>query len=396
MVVSMIIKGATINGDGLADVRIVTGRIVQIGSQLASEGDFVLDAMGGQLLPGLHDHHIHLAACARQNDSVYCGPPFVQNDKELQQALCLPGGAFIRGTGYDESIAGMLDRRQLDTLCPDRPVRIQHRSGRMWFLNTLALECALSSGKLVPSGLEKQNGDWTGRLFDGDDWLRHALGGQFPDLSHVSQELARYGVTGITDLSPKNDDSTAVHIAKQAATSQFLQRVVMGGTLNLAKDLPGGIQRGPAKLHLHEADFPPCESVEKFIRLSHDQGRPVAIHCVTEVELVFALAALRQASVLTGDRIEHASVSTPELVRQIADLNLIVVAQPHFIHDRGDSYRHEIAVADHEHLYRLRSFLDEGARLCGGSDGPYGSIDPWTAMAAAVSRNRGTRSPHSR
>ena len=49
----------------LVDVRLVNGVIAAIGPDVRpEEGDEVIDARGGALLPGLHDHHLHLAALA--------------------------------------------------------------------------------------------------------------------------------------------------------------------------------------------------------------------------------------------------------------------------------------------------------------------------------------------
>ena len=50
------------------------------------------------------------------------------------------GEGWLRGVNYHESIAGDLDRWQLDMLVNDRPARIQHRSGKLWVLNSLAVE----------------------------------------------------------------------------------------------------------------------------------------------------------------------------------------------------------------------------------------------------------------
>lgn len=50
-----------------------------------------------------------------------------------------PGIGWFRGIGYHDSAAGSLEREWLDRFRPKRPIRIQHRSGRLWVLNRLAL-----------------------------------------------------------------------------------------------------------------------------------------------------------------------------------------------------------------------------------------------------------------
>jgi hypothetical protein len=46
---------------------------------------------------------------------------------------------WIRAIGYHDSVAGPLDRAALDALVPTVPLRVQHRSGVLWILNSAGL-----------------------------------------------------------------------------------------------------------------------------------------------------------------------------------------------------------------------------------------------------------------
>jgi predicted amidohydrolase YtcJ len=411
----VLILGAEAWGHGLADVRIEDGRIAEIdprfpsplgeGLGVGDDGDDsscrtlptptpplkgrgyeVFNAHGAALLPGLHDHHIHLAGLAVRASSVVCGPPEVTDEGALALALLAPPGTgWLRGIGYHESVMGLPTARELDRLAPHRPLRIQHRSGRMWLLNTPGLEALLAKAE-APPGLERDAMGFTGRLFDEDQWLRAALGSVPPPFAAISAELASFGVTGITDMSPRNDPAMAAHFAEQHRQGHLRQHCWLAGELSLAEAPPGPWHLGPAKLHLHEAALPPFDEAAAFIAAAHRQTRPVAIHCVSEVELVYALAALESAGTLPGDRIEHASVAADALIGRIAALQLQVCVQPHFVAERGDRYLADVEPRHHGELYRLRALLDAGIVLAGGSDAPFASPDPWAAMAAAVSR----------
>ena len=131
----MLIRQATLPDGHVADVR-VDERIVDIADRLDPLGsEHVLDVEGGAVLPGLHDHHLHLRAMAAALDSLAVGPPRVRTKAQLAQALAtaVPGpDGWIRAVGYHASVAGELDRQQLDALVADTPLRIQHRSGAMW------------------------------------------------------------------------------------------------------------------------------------------------------------------------------------------------------------------------------------------------------------------------
>lgn len=383
----MLIAGAELEGGAIRDVRIEGGRIGAIGALEPLAGEPVVQAKGRLLLPGLHDHHIHAAALAASLTSVRCGPPEVSDADALTDALrTAPGSDWLRGMAYHESVAGLLDAETLDGIVADRPVRVQHRSGRMWFLNSRALDLLLAD-HAPPPGLEREGGRFTGRLFDEDAWMKRALGGRPPDLTAVGAILARAGVTGLTDMSPANDGVMARHFAAQQADGSLPQRVLLAGRLDLAQvDMEGAVRLGPVKLHLHEAELPDFDEAVAFMRAAHVQGRGVAVHCATEVELVFTLAAFEAAGVQAGDRIEHASVSPDTAVAEVARLGLAVCSQPHFVTERGDVYRADVEPELQPLLYRLAAFRDAGVTLAAGSDAPFGGPNPWASMAAAVSR----------
>lgn len=352
----------------------------------ASLGLTEIDARGAALLPGLHDHHIHLAGLAARAASVWCGPPEVTGAEALATRLAAqPGAGWLRAIGYHESVMGLPDARSLDRLVPGRPLRLQHRSGRMWLLNSPALAALLARAE-PPPGLERDAGGFTGRLFDEDQWLREALGGAPPDFAEVSATLARYGVTGITDMSPRNDAAMAAHFAAQHDCGNLQQNCWLAGKLSLAHAPAASWQLGPAKLHLHESALPAYDDALSFVREAHARGRALAVHCVSEVELVYALALLDEAGTMRGDRIEHASIASAELVARIAGSGIAVCVQPHFIHERGDRYLLDVEPRHHGDLYRIASLGSAGVTLAGGSDAPFASADPWDAMAAAVSR----------
>ena len=383
----MLIRNARLLGGQAVDVRIAGDTIVAIcrHDPASAEDAPVLEAGGGLLIPGLHDHHVHVAASAAALASVCCGPPEVADEEDLVRALSgATGTGWLRGIGYHESVAGDIDRSWIDAVIADRPVRIQHRSGRMWIFNSPGLErlCTATAGA-CPAGLDRGSG----RLFDEDRWLRSALGSRPPEFRAVAERWARWGVTGLTDMNPQNDRAAADHFAMQQADGSLSQRIVLAGLPELAP-VPSAtrVTIGPVKVHLHEVHLPDYDALVVLIRAAHAQGRNVAVHCVTETELAFTLAAFAGAGGQRGDRIEHASVASDALVAEIALLNLTVVTQPNFVSERGDGYLASIPREDWPYLYRLRAFRQAGVTLAGGTDAPFGAADPWAAMAAAISR----------
>ena len=372
----MLIANAEIYGKGTTDLRIRRGRIAEIGALTPHADERVLNAFGGALLPGLADHHVHLLSFAASLDSVACGPPDVTTGDALSATLQAhrPVDGWIRGVGYHESVAGDIDRWWLDRSVRDVPVRIQHRSGRLWILNSAALD-----------RIADRTGD--GRLYDQDAWLGARIGTTPPPIRKASERLASYGVTGVSDMTHRNTQETLALFGDLQRDGRLLQRVSVAGTLALDAGFTSErLCVGATKVHLHEASLPPFAELCRIIRASHANNRTVAIHCVTEAELVYALAAFREASPRAGDRIEHASVTPPHLLDQLSELQLVVVTQPNFVAERGAAYARDLPADTHAALYRCRSFLARGIPLAGATDAPFGDADPWKAMRAAVSR----------
>jgi predicted amidohydrolase YtcJ len=359
----LIRRGALLDGR-VVDIR-VEERIVETADTLAPlDGEQVLDADGGAVLPGLHDHHLHLRAMAAALDSVSVGPPGVRTKAQLAQVLATatPGpDGWIRAIGYHASVAGELDREQLDALVPDIPLRIQHRSGVMWILN---------SAGLASVGLADHP---DGRLHSADDWS-DALPRRATELADISHHLIGYGVTGVTDATPDLTAEDIVTLSVAHRRGEIPQRLHF---------------LAPGKRILHD-DRLDVDELTDWVTDHHADEVPVALHCVTHAQLVVAIAALRAAGGHPRDRIEHAAVVPDDMVSDLLDLGVTLVTQPNFVAERGEHYLREIPAAQWPQLWRLASLKAAGIPMAGGTDAPFGAMDPWAAMRAAVHRSTPT------
>lgn len=357
----MLIRRATLLDGRTVDVR-VGARIEEVGDGLAvGDGEGVLYAGGGTVLPGLHDHHVHLRSAASALDSFFVGPPGVSTKAQLTQLLsnATPGpDGWIRAVGYHESVAGELDRTALDAVVRDIPVRIQHRSGALWILNSEAL------GRV---GLPEHP---DGRLRSADRGWSDALAQRETDLAELSRRITATGVTGVTDATPDlgADDMVALLVAHRRG--EFRPR-------------PSFLAPGKKILQDDRLDL---DALTAWIADQHGDGRPVAVHCVTAAQLVVTIAALRAAGSHPLDRIEHAAVVPDDNVADLADLGVTVVTQPNFVAERGDQYLTDVPAAEHGQLWRVASLLDAAVPVALSTDMPFGHGDPWTAMRAAVYR----------
>jgi predicted amidohydrolase YtcJ len=356
----MLIQRATTLDGAVVDLR-VSEHIDEVADTLAARpGEDVLDAAGGTVLPGLHDHHVHLHSAAAAQTSIRVGPPQVRDRDGFAAALASAEAGddgWIRAVGYHNSVAGPLDREALDALAPSAPLRVQHRSGVLWILN---------SAGLVRVGLA---GHPDGRLRSTDSWA-DALGRNETNLADLSQRISGYGVTGITDATPDLAIADAVRLSELHRHGELRQHVHC---------------LAPGKRILHDDDLD-LEQLADWIVQRHRDDRPVAVHCVTAAQLLVTIAALREAGCHPGDRIEHAAIVPSDCLADVADLGVTVVTQPNFVVERGDQYLDEVPAAEHDQLWRVASLLEAGVPVALSTDMPFGDGDPWAAMRAAVHR----------
>ena len=388
----VLIQDAEIDGR-VVDVLLDGDRIAAIGPDLDEPpGGAVITAQGGALLPGLHDHHVHLLAHAARAASISLGPPAVTAPDHLDAAIrsahrARRAGEWLRGVDHDDDVGGPLDRSRLDDLAPGRPVRVQHRSGAYWVLSTAGLAHLPVDSSV--EGVERDpDGAPTGRLWRLDGWLRrHLPDAGPPDLAEVGRRFARCGVTGVTDATPSDDASDFDVLAEAVRSGALpLHVTVMGSALLAATHVPEPLRRGPVKIVVGDHDLPGLDAVAHDIETAHRADRPVAIHCVTAVAAALSLAAWELAGVRRGDRMEHGSVLDTAAADRLAGLGITVVTQPAFVHDHGDRYLDEVDPTDRPHLYRCATLLEHGVAVAGSSDAPFGDLDPWRAIVAAVDR----------
>ncbi|MET0371792.1 MAG: amidohydrolase family protein [Sphingobium sp.] len=360
-------------------VAIADGRIVAIGPDLPQRGD-AIDGQGGALIPGLHDHHIHLLATAAAADSIDLSDATdlaAVAARIAAIAALRPPGSWLRATHCPAPVAERLDRHALDRIAPRHRLRILDRTGALWILNGPALA---SVGDIA--ALEREaGGDATGRLWRGDAALRAAIGTVLPPLAPLGEQLARYGITAVTDTSVTTDPSAAA-----ALTGAMPQRLTLMSGGPLIAPAGGGFAVGAVKVVPDERDPPSLDDFIARIAQARKWGRAVAVHCVTAFELALTLAAFAEHGARPGDRIEHGGVIPPAAIGEIAAMGLTVVTQPGFIAARGDRYLREVDPADRDDLYRCASLIAAGVPVLGSSDAPYGPLDPWLAMRTAVHR----------
>ncbi|MGX7680123.1 amidohydrolase family protein [Jatrophihabitans sp. DSM 45814] len=355
---SWLLRNVEIDG-ARQDCRLSSGTITELGHlQPANQAETVLDGRGGALLPGLADHHVHLFATAATSNSLD-----LQGRLSMDAVMVPEGSGWLRITG----VGTELNRTDLDAWLGTRPVRAQHRSGALWTLNTAAVE--LVGGELTEA--ERRSG----QLWRADTRLRRVLAeaGQSdtPQLADLGRELASLGITHVTDATADLDRA-----GLQLLDAELPQRL-----LSLAE-----VGSGPRKIIIADSGLPDLTSLSETIRVSHERGRPVAIHAVSAVGLAITIAALSSAGTIVGDRVEHAAVCDDSAADALASLGVTVVTQPTIFARHGVRFTQESPAYERPFLWRYRSLLRAGVPVAVSSDAPYGDVNPWRTISAAATR----------
>jgi len=388
---------------------------------LASSRTEIVECEGRCVVPGFHDAHLHLLACASKLMSVDCSPSAASSIGEIQEAIrararSVPPGTWIRAGDYDEF--RLQEKRhptrwELDAASPESPVKLQHRSHHACVLNSAALRLAGISSDTPPSpgrivDFDPVTHEPTGLLYEYEGYLSERIIPPFNEaelrlsLREVFEGLLADGITSVQDATFSNGLAEWERLDYVCASLRMRPRVgFMVGEPNLGDFIERGmgpgfgndwLRVGAVKIMLTETagDFhPPLDVMARQVWRAHQHGYQVAIHAVEESTICVAIGALASAmrdDPMRSHRIEHCSVLPMALADELAGLGIVVVTQPCFLYYSGDRYLAQCEDHIGEWLYPIRSLLDRSVVVGAGSDAPICSARPLEGIYAAVSR----------
>ena len=390
----------------------------------------LIDCRGLTLTPGLHDAHCHLLATASSLSGLDCRPTAAGTLASLFQSIKgrateIPTGRWIRGFGldpYQMEDGRFPTRKELDRAAPDNPCRLDHDSGHVVVLNSLALAAAgIEATTLDPvEGLierDPESGELTGVLYESASFLRDRLGStrSFEELkegvSTLSRNLLSYGITSVQDAGHNNGMAQWKTLGSLVGGDVFLPRVaMMAGAPRIGEFLESGLEWGSGDLRLRlghakimltlttGALHPNGEDLASLAGKCLDSGFPFAVHAI-EKEALAALLALPQLARSPGpgagtsgedrpgrppNRVEHAAECPPDLMAQLANSGATVVTQPGFIYWRGDRYLQQVEPGLREHLYNFPEMKRRRIPVAFSSDSPVIEASPWPGIFSAV------------
>lgn len=429
----IVIRGARVGlGGPVADVVVLGGRVVAVGGGVDPDGADpggadVIEATGGTVLPGMVDAHVHMEQWAHSANRVDVGAATGPDGVVaiLRDAVAggrAPAEGWLFGGGYVDGLWALPAHRDvLDAAFGARPVAAYSMDLHAVWLNGAAL--AAVGERDHPTGLLREDAGFaTMRLLAAavprdvsDEWVMAA-----------TYAAAARGVTGIVDY--ENADNALDWQRRSAAHGPMGVRVHAGvwrpwldrieaegqATGDVVEGSHGIVHVGPFKvisdgsLNTRTASchdpYPSATNTDEayglqlvipddliaLVRRAHAAGLVPAVHAIGDRANGHALDVFE--AVGCGGRIEHAQLVADADLPRFARLGVVASIQPqHATADRDVAERHWPGRTGRAFPYG--ALHRAGARLLLGSDAPVGPLDPWVAIAAAVTRTDDDRPP---
>lgn len=414
-------------GGELADVRVADGTVVAIQEVgAATDGAEVVPGDGGTLLPGLRDAHVHMSQWAAALQRV----DLSHTDSAADAVEVMRRSHLESGRPDVPVLIGFGFR---DGLWPDAPHKdLLDRAipGAAVVLVSQDLHCAWFS----PAALQLVGIDHpTGLLREAECFgAMGALPEASPaDLDRWAVEAARAaaarGVTEIIDFEFTDTIETwrrratgspyglPVRVRAAIRPGRLAEAIDRGWrTSDVVPDTGGLVTVGPCKALMdgslntrtalchdpypgisdptqsHGLSTQDPEELVGMLKLGAQHGLSFAVHAIGDQANTLALDCFQTAGI--GGRIEHAQLVDPTDLARFAELGVIASVQPaHAVEDRDVADRHWAGRTGSAFPYG--ALAAAGATLEFGSDAPVSRLDPWYAIAAAVTRTLGERPP---
>jgi predicted amidohydrolase YtcJ len=383
----------------------------------------VIDCKGKTLLPGFIDAHFHLFGFAESLVTLNLEPSnHIQSMNDIQTKIRqrsqqLPSGTWIRGRGYNEFYLAEKrhpNRWDLDAVTTVHPIKLTHRSGRAYVLNSLGLKLAGISKETAdpPEGLidrHIETGEPTGLLYGMGDWLGKAIPVLERDqiesgIKLADRKLGAFGITSIHDASPRNnlDRWELIQHWKKEGLLKTRVKMMLGkeGFEEFRKHrFPAQVDQnqlsvGGVKTIVHETTGqlrPSQLELKEMVLNIHRSELQAVLHAIEGKTIEAACDAVEYALQKWPrpdhrHRIEHCSVCPSFLAKRIVSLGITIITQPSFIFYNGDRYLRTVPDSNLQHLYPIGTLMKNNVAVAGSSDCPIVPASPLIGIYSAISR----------
>jgi len=422
-------------------VAIRKNKIAKVGTnqeinQLTGKNTKIISLDGYTVVPGLIDTHIHVADFGRC--LLWLDLTNTESIKELQNSLRekakkTPSGKWIIGRGWNQNHfkeKQLPNLSDLDEAAPDNPVILYHETAMICAVNSKALALAGVTGQTaVPSGgtidKDTQTGGPTGILRDSATNLVWQVVPE-PNENELldatvlaSQKIAEAGITSVHWLVLSENELPIIQ--KLHAEGKLPVRVNVIVPEALLKETFGFQSTNSLMLRVGGAviaadgylDSKTAALLQAYSDEAKNSGRllctqqalaasvaqvlaaglqPV-IHAMGDKAVDTTLKVIEQTSKQASGkpvrfRIEQAAVLNEELIKRLKTQKVVVSVQPKVIATEFSVWSavERLGVERAKWLHPIKTLIEEGVKVAGGSDCPMEPLNPLIGIQEVVLR----------
>lgn len=382
-------------------------------------------SLGGKhVYPCFIDGHVHLLPtvvllgqgfeiCTIENGAV-CPNTIAGIEKKLREfAEGKPNNAVLVANNYIATAIAerrLPSRTELDLWCGGRPVAVYTIDGHASALSTamlkkIGIDPEGHSGVLMGEAHERIQGRLTDAIAGSVTPKVIAKG-----VANLHNTCAEFGISCIGALEGNGDskrDLTTklivflarrfdvdirfyfqyMDIKKALPLARFQKRRRIGGCGDWEMDGASGAHSAAFSLPYRDTgDCAPCyydqKRVDETVLEAQKNGFQIACHAIGDNAVDRIVAALKKTDGKTRHRIEHCEFASDEAIDEIARHGWAIMAQPGYSWiDKRFLHTYDQYLPD-EMINRLKfkTFVKKGICICGSTDSPVQSLDPWQQM----------------
>ncbi len=406
-------------------------------SNLIDDNTQIVDLGGKLMLPGFIDNHVHFINGGLYLLGIDLRPANTTSEfKQLLKDYAQKNpGKWITGGYWDHEkweVKIYPTKEMIDEVVPDQPVFVSRLDGHMGVANSLALSLAVITkdtqspdGRLILK--DPKTGEPTGLLKDNAmDLVFNVVPAPskeeyYQALMAALDEAKKLGITSVQDITfpdaleayqkAKSDNKLTCRIYTRWPIADYKTLVEKGikagygdeyikmGSLKAFAD--GSLGSSTAWFFERynqdtttyglPMDIVIDGSLEKWCIDADKNGLQLSVHAIGDRANSYMLDLFEKIikENPTWDRrfrIEHAQHVRFEDIKRFAKLNVIPSAQPYHCIDDGVWAEKRIGPERIKYTYPFKSFLDEGVKLCFGTDWYVAPLNPLFGIYAAVTR----------
>jgi predicted amidohydrolase YtcJ len=423
-----------------AEAIVIQGnKIVFVGSNeeaksKITKGYQIIDLNGKLMIPGFIDAHVHfingghylLGIDLRNTKTISEFKNILKEYSSKNNEKWITGGYWDHEK-WEEKI--LPSKETIDEFTQDIPVFVERTDKHLGLANSCALKLAgINKDTQVPPGGEiiknDKTGEPTGILIDNAMNLVYSVIPKNSKKENYSatikalDEAKKNGITTVHDISRREDLQTYIDLEKDKKLSCRIYSIQPIGILENSENVLFKINSSKIICRALKAFsdgslgastawfFEPYENtnsfglpqdivingkLEKLTFKADRKNLQMAVHAIGDKANAFILnlyEKIIQKNKYKNRRfrIEHAQHLRLQDIEKFVKNNIIASCQPYHLFDDGSWAEKRIGPERIKLAYPFRKFLDEGVKLCFGSDFPVVPLNALQGIYAAVTR----------